>query len=111
MRIQNWIREGDQLSDAGPYTHKNITRGMFDDQLRAYAKAAKSFGTTLLIEYGVEVNGNWFPWSQEGPGPYKAAYRHIVNLFREVGASNVRWAFHVDATDNNNGFKCTLEMI
>src|SRR5262249_37677575 len=61
MRIQNWIREGDQLSDAGPYTHKNITAGMFDDQLRAYAKAAKRFGTTLLIEYGVEINGNWFP--------------------------------------------------
>ena len=105
IRIQNWVREGDKLSDAGPYTHKNIVSGMFDAELRAYAQTAKSFGTTLLIEYGVEVNGNWFPWSQEGPGPYKAAYRHIVNIFREVGATNVRWAFHVDATDNNNGFK------
>ena len=52
---------GDQLSDAGPYTHKNIVSGMFDDQLRAYAKSAKSFGTKLLIEYGVEVNTNSFP--------------------------------------------------
>ena len=25
IRIQNWIREGDKLSDAGPYTHKNIS--------------------------------------------------------------------------------------
>ncbi len=105
IRIQNWVREGDTLSDAGPYTHKNIIAGMFDTQLRAYAQAAKSFGTTLIIEYGVEVNGNWFPWSQEGPEPYKAAYRHIVNLFREQGVTNVRWAFHVDATDNNNGYK------
>ena len=102
---KNWVREGDKLSDAGPYTHKNIVSGMFDAELRAYAQTAKSFGTTLLIEYGVEVNGNWFPWSQEGPDPYKGAYRHIVNIFREVGATNVRWAFHVDATDNNNGFK------
>jgi Glycosyl hydrolase family 26 len=105
IRIQNWIREGDKLSDAGPYTHKNIAAGMFDTALRDYAQAAKSFGTTLLIEYGVEINGNWFPWSQEGPRPYKVAYRHIVNLFREEGATNVRWAFHVDATDNDNGFK------
>ena len=105
IRIQNWIREGNKLSDAGPYTHKNIIAGMFDTELRAYAQATKSFGTTLLIEYGVEVNGNWFPWSQEGPEPYKAAYRHIVNLFREQGVTNVRWAFHVDATDNNNGYK------
>jgi Glycosyl hydrolase family 26 len=105
IRIQNWIRYGSALSDAGPYTHKNIIAGMFDSELRAYAQAAKSFGTTLIIEYGVEVNGNWFPWSQEGPEPYKAAYRHIVNLFREQGVTNVRWAFHVDATDNNNGYK------
>jgi Glycosyl hydrolase family 26 len=105
IRIQNWVREGDKLSDAGPYTHKNIAAGMFDAELRAYAQSAKSFGTKLLIEYGVEVNGNWFPWSQEGPGPYKTAYRHIVNLFREEGVTNVRWAFHVDATDNNNGYK------
>ena len=105
IRIQNWVRQGDKLSDAGPYTQKNILAGKFDAELRDYAKSAKSFGTKLLIEYGVEVNTNSFPWSQEGPGPYKAAYRHIVNLFREVGATNVGWAFHIDATDNNNGFK------
>ena len=84
---------------------------MFDAELRAYAQSAKSFGTTLLIEYGVEINTNSFPWSQEGPGPYKTAYRHIVNLFREEGVTNVRWAFHVDATDNNNGTNGTLGMI
>ncbi|MGB0029462.1 MAG: glycosyl hydrolase [Nitrososphaeraceae archaeon] len=105
IRIQNWIRQGDKLSDAGPYTHKNIIAGIFDTELRTYAQAAKSFGTKLLIEYGPEVNTNSFPWSKEGPGPYKAAYRHIVNLFREEGATNVKWAFHVDATDNNNGYK------
>ena len=105
IRIQNWISQGDKLSDAGPYTHKNIAAGMFDTALRDYARAAKSFGTTLLIEYGVEINTNSFPWSKEGPQPYKVAYRHIVDLFREEGATNVRWAFHVDATDNNNGYK------
>ena len=42
IRIQNWIREGDKLSDAGPYTHKNIVSGMFDAELRAYAQTAKS---------------------------------------------------------------------
>ena len=105
IRIQNWIRQGDKLSDAGPYTNKNIIAGKFDADLRAYAKSAKSFGTKLLIEYGVEVNTNSFPWSKEGPGPYKAAYRHIVALFREEGATNIGWAFHIDATDNYYGFK------
>ena len=85
IRIQNWVREGDTLSDAGPYTHKNIIAGMFDAQLRAYAQAAKSFGTTLIIEYGVEVNGNWFPWSQEGPEPYKAGIQTYCKSFQRTG--------------------------
>jgi hypothetical protein len=55
IRIQNWIRQEDKLSDAGPYTQKNIIAGKFDTELRAYAKSAKSFGTKLLIEYGVGV--------------------------------------------------------
>ena len=41
IRIQNWIRQGDKLSDAGPYTHKNIIAGIFDTELRTYAQAAK----------------------------------------------------------------------
>jgi hypothetical protein len=70
---------------------------------------AKRFGTPLLAEYGVEVNGFWFPWNglwnQEG-GSYpdsvarfRAAYRHIIQIAREEGARNIRWVFHVDPWD------------
>lgn len=47
IRMQNWVREGDELSDAGPYTHKNIVSGMFDTELRAYAQAAKNLDDTV----------------------------------------------------------------
>ena len=87
IRMQTWIQEGDTLADLGTHTHANITAGMFDTQLNAYADACKTFATQLMIEYGVEVNGNWFPWSQEGPTAYKNAYIHIINLFRARGVT------------------------
>jgi hypothetical protein len=59
IRTQNWIRQ-DKLSDAAPYTQKNIIAGKFDTELREYARSAKSFGTKLLIEYRVQVNTNSF---------------------------------------------------
>lgn len=103
IRMQIWQKEGDQLSDLGPYTHRNIAAGKHDAALTKYAQAAKAHGTLILIQYCVEVNGNWFPWFKEGPAAYKAACQHVINLFRKVGATNVKWGFQVDATDNNNG--------
>ena len=46
----------------------------------------------MLVDFAPEMNGNWFPWSgvfaggeKGGPEAYKAAYRHVVDLFRERG--------------------------
>ena len=49
------------------------------------------------------MNGDWFPWSgalsggADGARAYRAAFRRVVRLFRSAGASNVSFAFHVDA--------------
>ncbi len=85
------------------YTHTHIIDGKFDTELTQYAQDVKAYGKTVLIEYGVEVNGNWFSWSKEGPEKYKSAYKHIINLFRREGVTNVRWAVQLDATDNERG--------
>ena len=43
------------------------------------------------------MNGTWYPWGrgQNGntPGIYKAAWRHLVRIFRSAGADNVRWVW------------------
>ncbi len=70
---------------------------------------ARKFGSPVIAEYGVEVNGWWFPWNglynKEG-GSYadsvarfREAYRHIIRIAREEGAYNIRWVFHVDPWD------------
>lgn len=99
------------------YTLDNINAGMFDADLRAWADGAKAFGTALIVQYGTEVNGDWNPWSAKynggydvGPGKFRQAFRHIVEVMRAEGASNITWALHLneenwpgDQPNNNAG--------
>ncbi len=86
------------------YTLQKIIDGQYDAQLTQWARAAKAAGP-LLIEFGTEVNGDWFPWNGKynggpgaGPQRFRDAYRHVVDLFRREGAANITWFFHVDAS-------------
>jgi hypothetical protein len=88
------------------FTLANILAGKFDEDLRAWARDAKEFGTPLLVEWGTEPNGKWFSWNgkwnggaTEGPPRYVAAYRHIVDLMRAEGAANLQWIWHVNWLD------------
>jgi hypothetical protein len=88
------------------FTLANILAEKFDDDLKAWARDAKSFGSPILIEWGTEPNGDWFSWNgkwnggaKEGPGRYVAAYRHIVDLMRAAGAGNLQWVWHVNWLD------------
>ena len=101
----------------GEYTVERILAGQCDALLQAWAREAKGFGTPLAVEYGTEVNGQWFPWNglyhgagklngygspskPDGPERFVAAYRRIVTVMRDAGARNITWVFHVDATDD-----------
>jgi hypothetical protein len=84
------------------YSLAKILAGRFDTQLRAYARAAAATRIPLMIEFGTEANGDWFPWSgacNGGPARFRDAYRHIVSLFRDAGARNVTWVLHLDAAE------------
>ncbi len=81
----------------------NIIAGKLDEDLKAWAREAKSFGSPVLVEWGTEPNGNWFSWNgkwnggaKDGPPRYIAAYRHIVDVMRAEGADNVQWVWHVN---------------
>src|SRR5205807_5825346 len=86
------------------FTLERILAGEFDADLAAWADGAHNFGTPLVVEYGTEVNGDWNPWSAPynggldvGPGTFKRAYRHIVELMRSRKATNITWALHYNS--------------
>jgi hypothetical protein len=97
----------DQSRPEKTFSLNKIIAGKFDDDLRAWARAAKSFALPILIEWGTEPNGKWFSWNGKwnggatrGPATYIAAYCHIVDLMREEGADNLQWVWHVNWFDD-----------
>ncbi len=96
------------------FSMQKIIDGDFDDELTQWAKDAAKTGIPLLAEFGTEVNGSWFPWNglyngagqadaygdasvADGPERFRDAYRHIIDICRENGATNITWFFHIDA--------------
>ncbi len=49
---------------------------------------AKAFGHNILIRYGHEMND---PYRYNKPEEYIAAWRHVVNIFRNLGVNNIIW--------------------
>ena len=67
----------DQRHAEKTFSLQKIIAGEFDDDLRAWARDAKNFGSPILIEWGTEPNGDWFSWNgkwnggaREGPARY-----------------------------------------
>jgi beta-mannanase len=51
----------------------------------------------VFVRFAHEMNGNWYPWGWgidgNTPAAFKAAWRHLVEIFRAAGATNVRWVW------------------
>ncbi len=108
------------FDEGGPdpnYTMQKIIDGDFDTELTQWAIDAKNTNTPLLVEFGTEVNGDWFPWNgkyngadekisygdpnlYDGAERFRDAYRHIIDICNNQAANNITWFFHVDAYGN-----------
>jgi glycosyl hydrolase family 26 len=75
-----------------------IASGRYDGYLSSYAEAVRAYGHPVILSFGHEMNGNWSPWgyTHTSPVAFVAAWRHIVNLFRALGARNVTWLWTVN---------------
>ncbi len=71
---------------------RQITRGAWDSNFRDEARSAKEFPGEVMIRFAEEMNGNWYGWSGR-PAAYVAAWRHVVSIFRQEGAQNVKWVW------------------
>ncbi|MCF6271594.1 MAG: hypothetical protein L3J37_00165 [Rhodobacteraceae bacterium] len=105
--IRLMLRSNTELNKREPlYTLQAIVDGKFDEDLRAWGQAAARFETPFIAEYGTEVNGDWFAWNARwngrgnGAALFAQAYRHIIDVVRSAGASNVIWVFHVNNSDS-----------
>ena len=101
------------------YTLQKIIDGEYDADLNQWFVDAKNTNIPLLCEFGTEVNGSWFPWNgkyhgggettgygdpnkADGPERFVDAFRHIIDLSRDNGATNITWFFHLDDNGEPN---------
>ncbi len=86
-----------------------IADGYYDKYLRSYAKAVGDFGARtgrgVIIGWGHEPNGYWYSWSHKhtSPATWIAAWQHIINVFRTVGADNVTWLWTINVIVKSQG--------
>ncbi|GFE61248.1 glycoside hydrolase family 26 protein [Geobacter sp. AOG2] len=79
------------------FSLKNITSGMYDTYIRAFASILAAFQRTIFLRPMHEMNGCWYPWcgtvNQNTPDDFINAWRHIKKLFVEADASNIKWVW------------------
>jgi hypothetical protein len=87
---------------------QGIVDGDFDTYLKSIATDVASYGARtgqgVIIGFGHEMNGRWFSWGYEhvAPALFVAAWRHVVNVFRQQGADDVTWLWTVNIIDRRN---------
>ncbi|PZR76982.1 MAG: beta-mannanase [Chthoniobacterales bacterium] len=107
-----WDRPYTQNRGPDKFSLSEIVAGKWNAYIDKWGDSAREFGKPMIVVFGVEMNGDWFPWSGwfyggeewvddtpdqwEGPEHFKKAYRYVVDRVRARGAKNVQWMFHTN---------------
>jgi len=109
-----WDRPYEENHRPDRFNLPDILAGKWDAYIDQWADAARSYGKPVLVAWGLEMNGTWFPWSgiyygggqvighkdgqplYAGPELVKQAYRYVVDRVRARQATNILWGFHAN---------------
>ena len=75
----------------------DVISGAHDTYIRKFAEEARDWGQPFFLRFNWEMNGNWFAWMEgvngNQPGESVAAWRHVHDIFTQVGATNATWVW------------------
>lgn len=84
-------------------TLADVYNGRYDAFVTRWAQDAKAWGHPFFLRFDHEMNGWWYPWSEQAngnhPGDYVRAWRHVHDIFTSVGATNVTWVWCINVED------------
>ena len=84
-------------NDPGQIHLQDILDGTWDGYIKARAQEFAAVRLPILVRWGHEFNGNWYPWgianNNADPSLYVRAYRHVHDLAVAAGARNVQWVW------------------
>jgi mannan endo-1,4-beta-mannosidase len=84
--------------DPARWQLRTIIDGAHDEYIRRFATGAKDWGYPFFLRIMHEMNGNWgYPWQEDSNGnrrgEFVKAWRHIVDIFRQVGVTNASYVW------------------
>ena len=82
-----------------------VAAGRYDRYLTSYAQEVVRYRYPVIVGFAPEMNGDWdsWGWMHTSPATWVAAWRHVVTLFRRLGATNVTWIWTLNASSNGTG--------
>jgi beta-mannanase len=77
----------------------DIAAGVHDKYILDFAAAVRRLNLPIALTVAHEMNGDWYPWGTKGntPADYIGAWRRVHQLFAQMGARNVIWAWTPNA--------------
>ena len=92
----SWDYSGGAIQSA--WSLANVYNGTYDAFIQQYAIGAKAWNHPFFMRFDHEMNGWWqFPWAEQingnQPGDYVKAWKHVHDIFTQVGATNVTWVW------------------
>ena len=94
---------------ANGYNLDEIIAGDADAYLRSFARGVKTWGKEIWLRPFHEANGDWYDWGigKAGAGNTNAkcieAWKHVVQIFRDLSVPNVKWVWTTNATNSGSG--------
>lgn len=89
----------------GPDTSlADIANGLYNRQITDAAILAADLAFPILIRFAHEMNGDWYPWGGRNPAAYRWAFRRCVTIFRQMGATNVKWVWCPNVDNGDHPF-------
>lgn len=95
------------LVDDRTWSLRRIVDGSHDAYIRRWVKAVAAWGHDIYVRPMYEMNGWWASWcafaNGNSPKEFVAAWRHIVELARDAGATNIRWVWSPNVDNDGLG--------
>lgn len=104
-----WASYGDKRN----WACQDVVSGRFDGYIRSYARAVKFADVPVMMRFAHEMNGDWYPWGTayagscqrnngNSPAMFVAMWKHVVSIFRQEGATKVKWVWSPNILYTNN---------
>ncbi len=77
---------------------KDINAGLYDDYIRSWAQQIAKAQDLVYLRPFPEMNGDWTNWHGD-PDKLVTAWQRLVKIFRDEGATQVRWVWSPNVTD------------